>query len=258
MSETNKGEDQGLMIGPGASAIEGLPDPAAAGERPAGPEQKKGYGKASKKRRREMVGAIGTRGRSGDDTKPAAKIRVFKLADLQVNPENPRAIDPAARKALQASLSRFGLVQPLVVNVHGGGRKIVSGHQRYELLRESGIQRAMCVVVDWPEAKAGLAAIALNNPNLSGQFTADLDRHIETLRASLAADDKALADLRIEELRGNIETAATGTIETVELRPYKKVHVLLSMPVDSFAAVQEMLTAILADNPEVEYEQSAN
>jgi hypothetical protein len=208
------------------------------------------------RRGEKLKGPSVPRKRGGGRT-AAGNIQVFKLVDLEVNPDNPRAIDPAALEGLEKSIKAFGLVQPLVVNIHGGAKRIVSGHQRYQLLLKNGVRRAACVVVDLPPAKADLLAITMNNPNIQGQFV-DIEARIKTLQASLAADDTALTDLRIEELQGKIQTAAAGSIETVELKPYRKVHILLSMPVDAFAAVQESVAAILAENPEVGYEQAAN
>jgi len=186
------------------------------------------------------------------------KLRTFKLAELVINPGNPRHIDPQARNGLKSSLERYGLVQPLVVNIHGGRKRIISGHQRYHLLQEANIQSAACVVVDLPESEADLLSLTLNNPNITGQFTADIDAHIESIKASLTEGDTALADLRIENLRGQIETAGTAPIETLQIRPFRKVHILLSMPIESFLDVQALLTELIATKPEIEYEQSAN
>lgn len=185
-------------------------------------------------------------------------IQLFKLSELEINPENPRQIEARARKGLKTSLKRFGLVQPLVVNIHQGRKKILSGHQRYHLLLEANVKEAACVVVDLPDPEADLLSITLNNPNLQGQFTADIDAHIESIRKTLAQDDKALEDLRIEELRGIIEKDGGGEIESLQIRPFRKIHILLSMPVDAFEVVQTTLSEILSLNPEIEYEQSAN
>lgn len=184
--------------------------------------------------------------------------QVFKLSELEINPENPRQIDPQAKNGLRSSLQRYGLVQPLVVNIHGGRKRIVSGHQRYHLLQEANIRQAACVVVDLPDPEADLLSLTLNNPNITGQFTADIDAHIEAIKASLSESDTALTDLRIEDLRGQIELEGTAQIETLQIRPFRKVHILLSMPVDSFLEVQQTLTELIATKPEIEYEQSAN
>jgi hypothetical protein len=277
MQDTDKGESQEVPVGPGskltghkgesaseAAGAEGQDPPAGktylehrrdcarrGDNRPAADKKP-----ARRKIPRRWRGPVLAESASGK--KQATNVRVFRLVDLEVNPENPRDIDAEALGGLEKSIEQFGLVQPLVVNIHGGAKRIVSGHQRYRLLQKNGIRKAACVVVDLPAAKAELLAITLNNPKIQGSFTPDLDRQIESLQASLGADDQSLSELRIEELKGKIETAATAAIETVELKPYRKVHILLSMPVDAFAAVQEMIAGILAQNPEVEFEQAAN
>lgn len=87
----------------------------------------------------------------------------WKLADLRPLDYNPRRIDDAARKNLAASLSRFGLVEPIVVNTHEGRRgNIVGGFQRWALLLERGEVTAGVIEVDLDETRERELNIRLN------------------------------------------------------------------------------------------------
>jgi ParB-like chromosome segregation protein Spo0J len=133
------------------------------------------------------------------------EVQEVPLALVDPWARNPRKIAPEARDALRASLARFGYVEPLVVNRRGDRYWIVGGHQRASLLRESGAERARCVVLDLPEAEAEALAVTLNNREAQGEWTEDLGPLIADLVATLGPD-VALA-LRLDQLRGEIAAA---------------------------------------------------
>jgi len=68
------------------------------------------------------------------------EIRILPLSELKPAPYNPRrvlsATSPAYRK-LKASLTEFGLVEPLVWNELTG--HVVGGHATLRVLKELGI-----------------------------------------------------------------------------------------------------------------------
>lgn len=140
------------------------------------------------------------------------RTEALRLEQLRPWAENPRRISAEARAGLRASLERFGLVEPVVVNRHGDRLEVISGHQRLELLREAGVATARCVVVSLPEAEARALALSLNNRAIQGDFTEDVAALIEDLRGRLGED--VAADLRLAELRSEpareIEQPAGG------------------------------------------------
>jgi hypothetical protein len=134
---------------------------------------------------------------------PKLRLRSFRLEDLSPSESNPRTIDPAALAGLEASIQRFGLVEPIIVNVRGGANRIVGGHQRLKVLQSAGMTECTCVVVDLEEGDEKALNLALNNPHIQGTFTADLDAYLEDLRRQLA-DEQAFLDLRLDGLRQEI------------------------------------------------------
>lgn len=110
-----------------------------------------------------------------------AKVQKFALKDLEPAPYNPRQITPEAMKGLRESLTGLGLLEVPIVNVHGGGKRIVGGHQRVKALLAEGRTHADCIVVEFDPTQEMAANIALNNPAIRGEF--DVRAAIPTLDA---------------------------------------------------------------------------
>ncbi len=87
----------------------------------------------------------------------------LRLERLQDAPWNPNRMDDVTLKRLVESMTRFGMVQNLVVRPIGKGQyEVLSGNQRLQALRELGYAKAPCVVVEVDDAHARLLAQALN------------------------------------------------------------------------------------------------
>ena len=85
------------------------------------------------------------------------------LTKLMVAPWNPNQEDHAMLARLSESISRYGLVQNLVVRPLGAGTyEVLSGNQRLQVLRGRGHEVVPCVVVELDDARARLLAQALN------------------------------------------------------------------------------------------------
>ena len=83
-----------------------------------------------------------------------AEIRTMELAKLQPAKYNPRVeLQPEddVYKRIKASITKFGMVAPLVVNKRNGLYTIVGGHQRYNILKELGYKEIPCILVDLDE-----------------------------------------------------------------------------------------------------------
>lgn len=109
---------------------------------------------------------------------------------------NPRIIDPDAEARLEQEIKR-GLVQPIVWNRRTGN--VVGGHQRVarlDSLHQGKPYSLTVAVVDCDEVEEKRLNIALNNPDLMGQY--DNTRLEDVLR-----------DLRLSD-PGQDLLAATG------------------------------------------------
>ncbi len=111
------------------------------------------------------------------------KIVSIPLRQLQEALWNPNLMDGSMLTRLANSLSRFGLVGPLVVRLLGDSLwEVLSGNQRLQVLRDLGWLGAPCIVVELDDAQARLLAQALNH--ILGED--DLGLRAEVVREILA------------------------------------------------------------------------
>ena len=123
------------------------------------------------------------------------KIQRMKVAEMRPADYNPRRISADAMAGLRASVQRFGLVQPIIVNERTGN--VVGGHQRLKVLTAEGVDEVDVVVVDLPSSEERALNVALNNPHISGEFSDDLG----PLLQQIAEDEPELFEaLRLDEL----------------------------------------------------------
>ncbi len=91
------------------------------------------------------------------------KVTEINLSDLREAPWNPNVMDPDMTKHLNAAIIQFGLVENLVVRqIEDGTYQVLSGNQRFRVIRDLGYEKAPCVVVELDDARAMLLAQALN------------------------------------------------------------------------------------------------
>jgi hypothetical protein len=133
-------------------------------------------------------------GKAGKQHPP---VRVIPLSDLKPAPYNPRTISQDAINGLAASLERFGVVEPIVWNERT--KHIVGGHQRFEVLKQRGDTEAQVIVVDLDEREEKALNVTLNNPNIAGSFTDQLQELLTAFKLDDALWDE-LSKLRLDTL----------------------------------------------------------
>ena len=124
-----------------------------------------------------------------------SEVRTVSLTDMNPAPYNPRTISDDAFEGLGASMERFGLLSLIIWNERTNN--IVGGHQRYKKLVEEGVQTADVVVVDLNDDDEIALNIALNSPQLRGEFTRDV---LELLRLSEVQIGSAFNDVKLNDL----------------------------------------------------------
>ena len=134
------------------------------------------------------------------------EVRDLPIGRLREAPWNPNALDDAGMTRLSGSLRRFGLVQNLVVRPHGDDFEVLGGNQRLQILRESGVARVPCVVVELDDAHARLLAQALNR--LHGRE--DIGLRAEVVRYMLR-------DLSVDEVLAVLPESAQSLAELSQL-----------------------------------------
>jgi DNA modification methylase len=93
-------------------------------------------------------------------------IETKAVAELRPAEYNPRTITPEALDALSASISKFGVVEPIIWNRRTG--HVVGGHQRLKVLTAQGVEQTDVVVVDLAPEEEKALNLALNK--ISGDW----------------------------------------------------------------------------------------
>jgi hypothetical protein len=105
-----------------------------------------------------------------DDAATAPNPKLVGLQIVQRNPSelnpaayNPRRLTPDSKKQIKASIEKFGMVDPIIVNMNPDRENtVVGGHQRLKVLKELGWAKVPCVHVNLNEADEKELNLRLN------------------------------------------------------------------------------------------------
>lgn len=117
------------------------------------------------------------------------------IGALKAAPYNPRKIKGAAKDALKASIERFGLVQPIIVNSEN--MHVVGGHQRLQILKERGDTSVDVVWVSLTDTEEKQLNIVLNAKQAQGEFDETM---LAAILPDLQIDPLGWDDLRLDDL----------------------------------------------------------
>jgi len=173
------------------------------------------------------------------------------INDLIPYKENPRTMTEKQKNDLEESLKRFNLMSIPVINTDN---TIISGHQRMKILQLVGRGKEE-IDVRVPNRKLTKdefrEANLRENKNLGGWDWDILANFDEELLLDVGFTEEELEDPTFE---------TTEDIEKEEdIREYKRVHILISVNVDSYDEINQELEIIKNKiTGKGEYEQTAN
>lgn len=108
------------------------------------------------------------------------EVKKLPLGSLAFDPENARSHGDENKAAVKASLQKFGQVEPLIVRKED--MVVIGGNCRLDVMRELGIEKAMCVIADIDRDDSMALSIALNRTgDLAGWDTEQLVNNLEIL-----------------------------------------------------------------------------
>ena len=175
----------------------------------------------------------------------------ISLVKLREVPWNPNVMGDHMLARLRESITRFGLIENLVVRAIGRGEyEVLSGNQRFHVLRESGATSAPCVVVDLDDAHARLLAQALNR--IQGED--NLGLKAELVRQVLdSLPEQEVLDL-LPETAETLQTLANlGTADLAEnlqaweqARAARLQHMIFQLSHEQVEVVMEALERVMA------------
>ena len=182
------------------------------------------------------------------------------IDQLTEAPWNPNHMDQAMMDRLRESISRYGVVAPLVVRPMSGSYEVLSGNQRLKVLQGMGFRHVTCVVVDVNDAEARLLAQAMND--LHGDD--DLGVKGDLLKVVLETVPESRVLSLLPETAGSLRALATlsKTDMAEHLMAWQKAqaarlrHLLLHLTEEQMETVEEAISlimpqvmALVSDNP---------
>lgn len=97
------------------------------------------------------------------------KININNLIEAKYNPRKDLKPGDNEYEKIKKSIEKFGYVEPLIVNCKNNNYfKIISGHQRYKVLKYLGYKEIDCILVSLDEKDEKALNIALNK--ISGEW----------------------------------------------------------------------------------------
>ena len=127
-----------------------------------------------------------------------ATMKLSEITPAEYNPRKKLKPGDTEYEALKNSLERFGVAEPLIVNETTG--KLVSGHQRLNVLLEMGTEEVEVVLVQLDEEQEKLLNIAMNK--IEGDW--DYGK-LEALFSEISASDIKFTGFSEEELQNLFE-----------------------------------------------------
>ena len=181
-------------------------------------------------------------------------MRVIELPTdlLREAARNPNQVDDAMLTRLKVSLSRFGVLENLVVrHIPDGYFEVVGGNHRLRLLKDLAYSTAPCVVIHLEDAGARLLAQALNRIEgtddlaLKAELVSEVLKRIPQedvvrLLPETAASLQSLAALGEADLSLHLEAWERG-------RAARLNHMIFQLTQSQLQVVEEALDHILPE-----------
>jgi DNA modification methylase len=145
------------------------------------------------------------------------KIEQIKASKLKPATYNPRQISTKQYKDLKNSITKFGLVDPIIVNKNG--YVVIGGHQRLKVLNEMQTDTIPCVVLDLSKEKERELNVRLN------KNTGDFD--IDILANEFDIDELVDWGFKHIDLDINIDKITEGNTEDDHIPEVKESRVKL-------------------------------
>lgn len=110
-----------------------------------------------------LLGEVAREEPVGPDSKPSQGIRMLPVSSVSPHPGQPRRyFDESALNDLAASISKRGVIQPIVVRPHGRDYQIVAGERRWRAAQIARLHEIPAIVRELDEAETLEIALVEN------------------------------------------------------------------------------------------------
>ena len=171
-----------------------------------------------------------------------------KISQLRSAEYNSRTMSPKEFTALRQSIEKFGVVEPIVINVNPKRMNVViGGHQRLQVCQKLGHITIPCFAVNLTLKRERELNIRLNRNTGDWNWEALTENFTKEELAGWGFDQQEIGLAKGEAIQ----------FETEALRAYRRTHILLSFPPTQFVKVQGFIEA-LSKIEGMEIEQASN
>lgn len=161
------------------------------------------------------------------------KITEVSVKELKPYAKNTKKHDKAQIANVAESIKQYGFVQPIVVDKDNN---IVIGHCRYEAAKKLKLETVPCVCVDELTDEQVKALRIVDNKSNESPWD------MEFLADELAEID--LSDFDLDFGINAVDENDIPNVEEKELKPYKKVHYLITLDINENDKVIDLIKQI--------------
>ena len=142
------------------------------------------------------------------------ELEKVKIEQLEPATYNPRQISTKQFNDLKESITKFGMVDPLIVNKNS--YTIDGGHQRYKISKQLGYKEIGCIILDLDKEQERELNIRLNKN--TGEFDMDILANEFDIQELTEWGFKEIdLDINIDKLVEDTEDVAILTIKEDDL-----------------------------------------
>lgn len=156
-----------------------------------------------------------------DAPNPQAEgLQIVQMNPADLNPAayNPRRLTPEAKRQIKASIEKFGMVDPIIVNKNPERlNTVVGGHQRLRVLKDLGWPMVPCVFVNLSESDEKELNLRLNRNHGEWDYVMLRDLFDTSFLTELGFNSKEMGTVESEfEQKFNAVTNANAEMPIVQ------------------------------------------
>lgn len=142
----------------------------------------------------------------------SSQVVELKIVDVEPNKDQPRKeFDKEKLEELADSISKHGVIQPIIVTKKGSTYQIVAGERRWRASKQAGLKKIPAIIRDYDEIKVMEVALI---ENLQRE---DLNPVEEALGYKSLMDNFSLTQDKISERVGKSRSAVANSLRLLNL-----------------------------------------
>ncbi len=145
------------------------------------------------------------------------KIVSLPLQKIAPNPNQPRKyFDPKAMDELAASISQYGLIQPITVRRNGTGYELIAGERRFRASILAGLTEIPSVIIEADKNKSAILALLENLQREDLSFFEIAESYKSLIR------EQGITQAELAEKMGKSQSSVANKIRLLRLPPRVK------------------------------------